>query len=108
MKKVNKKTIMIIALVSVFLCGCPGCYLLTSGLTNFISSIGEIQSSEDIWSGVVTGLSQGGWMVCASGVLILVPFVLVIIAVIKRTQKEELEVLEPTGVSKEDPLPPTS
>jgi len=43
-----------------------------------------------------------------SGLLILVPFVLVIIAVIKRTQKEKLEELEPTGASKDDPLPPTT
>jgi len=108
MKKDKKKIIMIVALVSIFLCGCPGCYFLVEGLLTFYDGVNNIQGSAGFWESIGYGFSQGGWMVCVSGLLILVPFVLVIIAVIKRTQKEKLEELEPTGVSKDDPLPPTS
>ncbi len=108
MKKAKKKTIMIITLVSVFLCGCPGCYFLVEGLLSFYDAVNNIQESTSFWEGVGFSFIQGGWMVCVSALLILVPFVLVIIAVIKRTQKEDLEELKPTGVSKDDPLPPTS
>ena len=108
MKKDSKKTIMIIALVSILICGCPGCVLLINGIANFETAAGNIQNSEDIWEVLAASLIQGGWMVCVSALLILVPFVLVIFAVVKRSQKEDLENLEPTGVSKEDPLPPTS
>ena len=108
MKKDSKKTIMIVALVSIFLCGCPGCYFLVNGLSHFYNSVGNIQDVEDFWMDLAYGFRQGGWLVCLSGLLILVPFILVIYAVVKRTKKEDLEELEPTGVSKEDPLPPTS
>jgi len=107
-KKDSKKTIMIIALVSIFICGCPGCYFLVNGLSYFKNSVGEIQNFGDLWIDLTYGLRQGGWLVCLSGLLIQVPIILVIIAVVKRTKKEDLEKLEPTGVSKEDPLPPTS
>jgi len=108
MKKNSKKTIMIVALVSILICGCPGCLLLIEGIANIETAVGNIQNSENIWEIVADSFIQGGWMVCVSALLILVPFVLVIFAVVKRTQKEDLENLEPAGVSKEDPLPPTS
>ena len=107
-KKDSKKTIMIVALVSIFICGCPGCYFLIEGLFSFYDSVNNIQEFENTWMALVDSISQGGWMVCLSGLLIIVPFILVIIALVNRSKKEGLEKLEPTGVSKEDPLPPAS
>lgn len=108
MKKQNTQTIMVIALISIALCGCPGCGLLIPGLNTFTSAIGSIQSMEDLLVAFGQGFVQGGWMVCVGGLLILIPFVLVVIAVLKKTKKEPLEELEPTGVSKDEPIPPPS
>jgi len=109
MKKNRQKTLMIIALVSIFVCGCPGCLLLFEGLGDFLPAIGAINSFEDPMQDLASGFINGGWMVCLSGVFILVPFILVIIAVVKRAATgDEIEEIEPTGVSKDDPIPPTS
>jgi hypothetical protein len=40
--------------------------------------------------------------------LILIPVLLVLIALLGKGKKEKIEELEPTGVSKDDPLPPPS
>ena len=109
MKKKQQKTWMIIALVSVFLCGCPGCFTLYQGVRYFQAAIGTIQSIEDLLANLAAGFLNGGWMVCLSSFMILIPVILVIIAVVQRSKKaEDVEELEPTGVSKEDPIPPTS
>lgn len=109
MKKKRQKSLMIIALVSIFLCGCPGCYTLAQGFTYFPAAIGSFQSFEDLMAGLGEGFLNGGWMVCLSVFLILIPFVLVIIAVVQRSKnKDLLEEVEPTGVSQDDPIPPTS
>jgi hypothetical protein len=108
MKKDTNKTVMVIALISVLLCGCPGCALLFPGFSSITGALGQIDSFEALVDDLVNGFINGGWMVCLGGLLVLVPFVLVIIAVVKRTGKEELEDLEPTGVSKDDPIPPPS
>ena len=73
-----------------------------------MNTVGNIQDFEDLWMRLTYGFKQGGWLVCVSGLLILVPIILVILAVVKHTKKEDLEEREPTCVSKEDPLPPTS
>ena len=109
MKKKSQKTLMVIALVSIFICGCPGCFLLFEGFRYFPPAIGTINSFEDLMRDLAAGFTNGGWMICLSGLLILLPLILVIIAVIQRVAtKDEIEELEPTGVSKDDPIPPTS
>ncbi len=104
----KNKTIMIIALISIVLCGCPGCALLIPGINAFSGAIGGIQSGGDLLDDLADGFLNGGWMVCLSGLLVLVPFVLVIIAVVKRGRGKKVADLEPTGVSKDDPIPPTT
>jgi len=109
MKKKKQKTLMIIALVSIFVCGCPGCFTLIQGFSYFPAAIGTIQSFEDFMANLGAGFLNGGWMLCPSGFLILIPFILVIIAVVQRSKKDEtLEEIEPTGASEDDPIPPTS
>lgn len=109
MKNKRQKTLMIIALVSIFLCGCPACFTLIQGIGYFPAAIGTLQSFDDLLGNLAAGFLNGGWMVCMSGFLILVPFILVVVAVVNRAKKDEkLEELEPTGVSEEDPIPPPS
>jgi len=108
MKKNSKKTLMIIALISIVACACPGCFLLFQGFGNLMEPIGNIQNPEDLLDDLVLGFSQGGWLLCVSAILIIIPFILVIIAVVKRGEPDVLEALEPTGVSKDDPVPPPS
>jgi len=108
MKNNNNKTIMIIALISIVLCACPGCILLFPGVSSLMDAIGSINTFEDLLSDIGTGFAQGGWMLCLGGVFVIIPFVLAIIAVLKREKKGELEKLEPTGASKDDPIPPTT
>ncbi len=108
MKKDKKKTIMIIALVSILICGCPGCFLTLPGINSFMAAVGSIESFEDLLADLGEGFLQGGWMLFLGGLLVLVPFVLVIIAVLIRSKDQDLEKLEPTGASKDDPIPPAS
>jgi hypothetical protein len=108
LKKDTNKTIMIIALVSIILCGCPGCFLLFPGMNNLMDAMGSIDTFEDLLADLGDGFAQGGWMLCLGGLLILVPFILAVIAVVKRDKGDKLEELEPTGVSKDDPIPPAS
>lgn len=108
MKNEKNKTIMILALISIVLCACPGCILLFPGMSSLIDAVGSINSIEDLLADLGNGFVQGGWMICVGGVLIIIPFILAVIAVLKREKKEELEELEPTGASKDDPIPPTS
>jgi hypothetical protein len=108
MKKDGKKTIMIIALISIFICGCPGIYFLLQGSKSFLTSVGTISSIEDLLYDMGVGFINGGWQVCLSGLLILIPFILMFIAVLSRKKKKaEVVKAEPSGVSKDDPIPPT-
>jgi hypothetical protein len=104
----KNKTIMIIALISIVLCGCPGCALLIPGINAFTSAVGSVQTGQDLLDDLGNGFLSGGWMICLSGLLVLVPFVLVIFAVVKRGGIKKVDDLEPTGVSKDDPIPPTA
>jgi hypothetical protein len=108
-KKQRQKTLMIIAIVSIFLCGCPGCFTLFQGFRYFSAAIGSIQSFGDLMRDIGAGFLNGGWQVCLSGFFILIPFILVIVAVIQRGKKaEDFEDLAPTGVSDDHPIPPPS
>ncbi|MDY6867075.1 MAG: hypothetical protein SVT56_04100 [Chloroflexota bacterium] len=108
MGKDKNKTIMIIALIFIFACGCPGCILLIPGVTSLMNAVGSIDTYGDFFADLGNGLAQGGWMLCLGGVLILVPLILAIIGVVMCDKKEKLEELKPTGASKDDPIPPTS
>ena len=108
MKFEGNKTIMVLALISILLCACPGCLLLLPGTVVLVGGLGDLQNFNDLVNAVWTGLIRGGWIVCAGSLLILVPFVLASIAVLKKDDLDEIEPLEPTGISEKDPIPPTS
>ena len=108
MKPKRNKTMMIIALVSIFACGGPGCFLFYAGFRQLASALGAVSSFEDLLQETLTGFANGGWLVCPSVIVILIPVLLVLIALLGKGKKEKLEGLDPTGISQEDPLPPPS
>jgi hypothetical protein len=107
MNKSKKQNLIVVTWLSVILCGCPGGLLLLMGLVNMVSALGGMPFPATIFGNQDPGLLRGGWMLCLSGLLLLVPIVLVIISVINRPKKTEIQPIEPTGASKDDPLPPT-
>jgi hypothetical protein len=107
MNKSKKQNLIVVTWLSVVLCGCPGGLFLLMGLVNIVSAVGGMPFPAIIFGNQDPGFLIGGWMLCLSGLLLLVPIVLVVIAVINRPKKSEIQTIEPTGASKDDPLPPT-
>ncbi|MDF1520625.1 MAG: hypothetical protein RQ728_05370 [Brevefilum sp.] len=108
MKNKKSKTLMILALVSIFLFACPGCALTVTGFRTILGSFGTVEGFDSFFTYLIYGFRQGGWLICLGGILILVPIILGIIALVKNTQETKIEPLEPTGASKDDPIPPAS
>jgi hypothetical protein len=108
MKKSKKHTLIILTWISVILCGCPGGVLLLLGLVNMVSALGGMAFPAIIIGNQDPGYLQGGWMLCLSGMLLLIPIVLLIISAVNRPKKIEVQPIEPTGASKDDPIPPTT
>jgi hypothetical protein len=108
MKNGNKKIVLILAVISILICGCPGCSLLVPGIESILDAMGNYQGIGDLLLNLLQGFLLGGWKICLGGVLLLVPTILVVIVVINHAKKGELEDLVPTGVSKDDPIPPPS
>lgn len=108
MNNKSNKTVLVLALISIFLCGCPGVGLFIPGVSALVDAIVNADINGSVWDALGAGLLNGGYMVCLAGLLIPIPVVLLIVALVKRSKKKELEKLEPTGVSKDEPLPPTS
>ena len=107
MKKSKKQTLMVLTWLSVVLCGCPGGFLLVMGLVNVISALGGMPFPSDLFGNNDPGFFLGGGLVCLSSLLLLVPIVLIAISLINRPKKTEVQPIEPTGASKDDPIPPT-
>jgi len=108
LKNKSNKTIAILAVISIFLCACPGCAFLVPGLGFYLESFGNIQDVGGYFTYLSYGFRQGGWLICLGGFLIMVAFILAIIALAKGSTGTLLETLEPTGASKDDPIPPAS
>ena len=106
MKKSKKQTLIVLTWLSVILCGCPGILLLIVGLVGIVSALGGMPIPSDLFGDYNPGFFQGGGLVCLSGLLLLVPIVLAAISVINRPKKTEVKPIEPTGASKDDPIPP--
>jgi len=60
MKKDNKKTLMIIALISIALSGCPGCFLILLGFGDLLDALDYIQTLDDLFAALAFGIRQGG------------------------------------------------
>jgi len=108
MKNKKSKTYMILALVSIFVIACPGCVLTVTGFRTLLGSFGTVEGSDSFFTYLIYGFRQGGWLICLGGVLIWVPIILGIIALVKNKKEDNIEPLEPTGASRDDPIPPAS
>jgi uncharacterized membrane protein len=106
MSKKTRKTILILLLVSIFLCACPGVFLVISGVEGLVdvASVGPVKGQE----AYVVELVLNGGLICVSIVLIFIPIILFLIWLFNRKQKNSIVLLKPTGASKDDPIPPTS
>lgn len=107
MKETKNKAIMVMTVISIILCGCPGSILLWMGATSMVDAVGRVASFSDLLINFDLSYLRGGWMICLSGILLIIPIALVMIILIQRKKKNPLTDLEPTGVSQEDPIPPT-
>lgn len=109
MKKAKRnKTLSILVLISIVLCACPGCLLLFLSIGNWVETLSSIQTVEDLIVKIGSVFLRTGWMLCLSGLLLLIPIVLIVIMIVNHNKEPELEQLKPTGASKDDPIPPPS
>lgn len=107
LKKQKNKSILVLTVFSVILCGCPGVVLLFTGFPNLIDGLNKIAFAGEVSNNTTISILLNVGIVCLSGILLLVPLGLVIYLLVQRNKKTPLEPLEPTGVSEEDPIPPT-
>lgn len=107
MNKPKNKSILVLTIFAIILCGCPGLTLFLMGLASMTDAISGADSISDMLTGLNSNFLRGGWLVCLGGVLLLVPLVLVILVFVQRRKKTPITALEPTGASEEDPIPPT-
>ncbi|MFH1446490.1 MAG: hypothetical protein ABIG43_03655 [Chloroflexota bacterium] len=102
----TKKALLIAALVTVFICGCPGCSLISSGTSAVIDVLSMAGSDPSLWlDAIFNSVLQGGWMVCLGGLIIFIPLILLVIGLVLEKKKKISKV---SGVSGNDPIPPTS
>jgi hypothetical protein len=107
LRKTKNKSILILSVLSIFLCGCPGVTILLMGFLRIVEVLERFESFSLLLTNLNSGNLDGVWMICISSIFILIPLVLVTILLIKRSQKPTLTTLEPTGASQDDPIPPT-
>lgn len=101
-----KKALLIAALVTVFICGCPGCSLIFNSTSAVINALSVAGSDPNLWlDAFLIGVLQGGWMLCLGGLMIFVPLILLVIGLVLGNKKK---VSRPSGISGKGPIPPTS
>ena len=108
MKKSKNKAILIITLITLVLCGCPGSFLALGGFLSLGENLASVVIFGDYLADVQYELLEAGAMICLGGLILLVPLIMVILTLTQRKTKETLEALEPTGASAGDPIPPTT
>jgi len=105
MSKKNRKTLLIILIISIFVCACPGIALLFPGVDALIGVLqtGSAGSQADyVWT-----LILSGGAIALALLAIAVPFILLLVWLFTRKSKDPYDQKEPTGASADDPLPPT-
>jgi hypothetical protein len=100
----KKKVLLIICIITVFLCGCPGIGLIIDGLLRLGNAfVGRIQDPGLWGQALAEGMGNLGFLACIGGMAVLVPVILLIVWLVVRKQKPK-----PSGVSGADQLPPPS
>ena len=80
---------------------------MVMGLMSVVSVLGGMPFPSEFLGNFDPGVFWGVGLVCLSGTLLLVPIVLIVLTVTKRPKQIEVQPIEPTGASKDDPIPPT-
>jgi uncharacterized SAM-binding protein YcdF (DUF218 family) len=106
MSRKTSRTLLIISLVSIFLCACPGLALLIPGIDALADLVAMNPAADQ--AGYARGLLVSGGLICLSAALILIPVILLLVWLFTRKSKKPYDPLEPTGASSDDPIPPTS
>jgi hypothetical protein len=100
----KKKVLLIISIITIFLCGCPGIGLIIDGSLRLGKSfVGRIQEPAMWGQALAEGMGNLGFLACIGGGAVLVPIILLIVWFMVRKQKPK-----PSGVSGADPIPPPS
>jgi hypothetical protein len=106
-KKPKNSIILVITVFSIILCGCPAVTLLFRGVPDLFDGLNQFVFAGDASSNTIINLLLNFGLICLSGIMLLVPLGLVIYLYTQRSKKTPLAPLEPTGVSEDDPIPPT-
>lgn len=106
MKRQRNKSIIFLTIFSVILCGCPGGALFFRGASMLLDAFTRFDSVGELFSNFATSIFPGGWRICSSGILLLIPLGLVVLLLQQPKKDAILEPLEPTGVSEDEPIPP--
>jgi len=102
----TKRALLIAALVTVLICGCPGCSLIFSSAFTVIDAFSVAGSDQNLWlDAFLIGVLQGGWKLCLGGLMIFVTLILLMIGLALGNKNL---ISKPSDVSGNDPIPPTS
>lgn len=107
LKKPKNTMIPGLTVVSVIVCGCPGAAMLFLGIPSLLDGFSQIVYGGGMSASFIISYLLTVGFVCLSGIFLLISLSLVIYLLMQRNKKLPLEELEPTGVSKDDPIPPT-
>jgi hypothetical protein len=100
----KKKVLLIILIITVFLCGCPGIAMIIEEVTSLGNAFAGRIQDPGLWGqALVEGMGNLGFLVCIGGLVVLVPIILLIVWFLVRKQKPK-----PGGASGADPIPPPS
>ena len=106
-KKPKNTIILVLTVFSVILCGCPAVTLLFRGVPSLFDGLSQIAYAGEVANNITISIFLNVGLICFSGILLLIPLALVIYLLVQRNKKIPLAPLEPTGVSEDDPIPPT-
>jgi len=100
----RKKVLLILTIITIFLCACPGCFLFVTGAELLGLSFMDKIADPSLWgTALLEGLSNGSWIICPGALIALIPLILFILWLVYRKKPSK-----PTGVSGNDPIPPAS
>ena len=106
MSKIDRRRILTLLLISIFTFACPGVALLfpsVEALVNVLQSSGGLSQGE-----MLQNLALSGGAIGLALIAIAVTITFLLVWLFTRKSKDPYDQQEPTGVSKDEPLPPTS
>lgn len=106
MSKKDRRRILTLLLISIFTCACPGVALLFPGVEALVS---VLQTSDGLnQADLIRNLVVSGGAVALALIGIAVTMTFLLVWLFTRKSADPYDQRQPTGASKDDPLPPTS